>query len=260
MTKLPKCYGIIPARYASTRFPGKPLADILGKPMFWHVYNRAGRCRDLSQIALATDDERIFSSAREHDVPVVMTREDHPSGTDRVLEAAEQLGVPEDAVVVNIQGDEPALEPGMISELLSPFISPETRVTTLVRKTVPTKAENQDVVTVTFAKNGKALYFSRSVIPFPREGVIDVVYEHIGMYAFRMETLKKFVALGPSRLEKIEKLEQLRLLENDIPLHIVITDHQSMDVDRPEDLGAVSRHLAKNDSSKMEAENRRGKI
>ncbi len=249
MTQLPKCYGIIPARYASTRFPGKPLADILGKPMFWHVYNRAGRCRDLTQIALATDDERIFSAARKHDVPVVMTREDHPSGTDRVLEAAEQLSVPEDAVVVNIQGDEPALEPGMISELLSPFKSPETRVTTLVRKTDPAKIKKYDDAMVTFSKSGKALYFSRSVIPFPREGVIDIVYEHIGMYAFRMEALKKFVALGPSRLEKIEKLEQLRLLENDIPVHIVVTDHQSMFVDRPEDIEAVSRYLAKDNSS-----------
>lgn len=245
MTQLPKCFGIIPARYASTRFPGKPLAEILGKPMLWHVYNRARRCPDLAQVVLATDDDRIYSAARAHGVPAVITRKEHPSGTDRVLEAAEQLDVPDDAVVVNIQGDEPALEPKMLSELVRPFASTDTRVTTLVRKADPANAEHQDVVTVTFSKSGRALYFSRSVIPYPREGVIDTVYDHIGMYAFRMDTLRTFVALGPGRLEKIEKLEQLRLLENDIPIHIVITEHKSMDVDRPEDLEGVSRFLAR---------------
>ena len=248
MTQLPECYGIIPARYASTRFPGKPLIDILGKPMFWHVYHRASQCQDLTRVLLATDDQRIFSAAQDHDVPVILTREDHPSGTDRVLEAAEKLSIPKDAVVINIQGDEPALEPKMLSELVRPFKSSDTRVTTLVRKAEPTEADHQDVVTVTFTNSGRALYFSRSVIPFPREGVIEAVYEHIGMYAFRMDTLRTFVALGPGQLERIEKLEQLRLLENDIPIHIVVTEYESMDVDRPEDVDAVSRFLAQQQS------------
>ena len=161
-----------------------------------------------------------------------------------MLEAAEKLNIPEDAVVINIQGDEPALEPKMLSELVQPFKSTDTRVTTLVRKTDPVVADHQDVVTVTFTKSGRALYFSRSVVPYPRKGVIEAVHEHIGMYAFRMDTLRKFVALGPGQLEKIEKLEQLRLLENDIPIHIVITEYESMDVDRPEDVEGVSRFLA----------------
>ena len=244
MTDLPKCYGIIPARYESTRFPGKPLVDIQGKPMFWHVYQRALRCRALARVVLATDDERIFAAAQALEVPVLMTRSDHPSGTDRVLEAAELMTVSENSVILNIQGDEPVLEPLMLDELLGPFSSPETMVTTLVRKAMPDKAENHDVVTVTFSKSGRALYFSRSVIPYPRESVIDAVYEQIGMYGFRMRALKEFVALGPARLEKIEKLEQLRLLENDIPIQIVVTEHTSHDVDRPEDLEMVNRILS----------------
>lgn len=243
MNKLPDCYGIIPARFASSRFPGKPLADILGKPMFWHVHQRACRCEKLTRVVLATDDKRIADAAGAHGVPVVMTRGDHPSGTDRVLDAAEQLQVPADAVVVNIQGDEPALAPQMLSELVQPFTRPETRVTTLVRKTARAEVEGADAVTVTFSRGGRALYFSRAVIPFARDGAGDAVYEHVGMYAFRMEALQAFVALGPSALEKTEKLEQLRLLENDIPVHVVITEHVSADVDRPEDIAAVARIL-----------------
>jgi 3-deoxy-manno-octulosonate cytidylyltransferase (CMP-KDO synthetase) len=248
MKKLPKCYGIIPARYASSRFPGKPLAEILGKPMFWHVYHRACRCRDLYKVVLATDDRRIFSAAKDLDVPVLMTRSDHPSGTDRVLEAAQLLQIPDDTVVVNIQGDEPVLQPKMLTELLQPFAAPDTQVTTMVRKADPAKAENYDEASVTFSKSGRVLYFSRSVIPYPREGVVNTVYLHIGMYAFRMAALKKFVALGPSHLEKMEKLEQLRLLENDIPVHVVVTEYGSAFVDRPEDIEIVSRILAKEDA------------
>ena len=245
MGKLPDCFGIIPARYASSRFPGKPLAKILGKPMFWHVHQRACRCEQLTRVVLATDDKRIATAAESLGVPVVMTRSDHPSGTDRVLEAAEQLQVPADAVVVNIQGDEPVLVPQMLSELVAPFASPETRVTTMVRKTPLDDVADEDAVTVTFSRSGRALYFTRSVIPYPREGTTDAAYEHVGMYAFRMEALKTFVQLGPSRLEKIEKLEQLRLLENDIAVHIVITEHFSAYVDRPEDIAAVARILEK---------------
>jgi 3-deoxy-manno-octulosonate cytidylyltransferase (CMP-KDO synthetase) len=241
---IPACYGIIPARYASTRFPGKPLVDLLGKPMFWHVCTRAARCPHLTQVALATDDRRIFEAARKLSVPVVMTRMDHPSGTDRVLEAAEQLQVPDDAVVVNIQGDEPTLQPAMLTELLAPFEAPDTRVTTLVRSVAPDLAATSDVVSVVFSNSGRALYFSRATIPFQRNGGDKPVYEHVGMYAFRMETLKQFVALGPGILERRESLEQLRLLENDIPIQVVITEHVSEDIDRPEDVEKVRRILA----------------
>ena len=243
MNRLPKCYGIIPARYGSTRFPGKPLAKILGRPMFWHVFERARQCPELSEIVLATDDERIISAAKELDVPVVMTQDDHPSGTDRVLEAAGLLRVPEDAVVVNIQGDEPALEPAMLTELVRPFTAPGVKATTLARKIKRKEAENPDRVKVVSAKDGRALYFSRSPIPHPPDGQWDEFYAHIGLYAFRMNILKEFVALGPSRLETIEKLEQLRLLENGIPIHVVVTHHRSIGVDRPEDIKAVSKIL-----------------
>ena len=243
MNNLPKFYGIIPARYASKRFYGKPLAMILAKPMFWHVYERARKCPELSQVVIATDDDRIASNAKKLNVPVIMTRNDHISGTDRVLEAAEIIGVPEDAVVVNIQGDEPTLDPAMLSELVQPFESYDINVTTLARKISPKEAENPDLVKVVFAEDHKALYFSRSPVPASRDGKEDELYGHIGLYAFRMRILRQFVTLGPSRLEAIEKLEQLRLLENGIPIHVVITNYISIGVDRPEDIKTVSKIL-----------------
>jgi len=133
--------------------------------MFWHVFNRARLCSELTRVLLATDDDRIFLAAEKLDVPVVMTRNDHESGTDRVLEAAESIKVPQDAVVVNIQGDEPAIEPAMISELIVPFKDPDVLVTTPIRKISSEEAENPDIVKVVFTLNKKALYFSRSPIP-----------------------------------------------------------------------------------------------
>ena len=243
MNKHLKCYGIIPARYESTRFPGKPLSEILGKPMFWHVFQRSRQCRELSQVVLATDNNLIFSAAKKLAVPVVMTRDDHLSGTDRVLEAAQIIQVPADAVVVNIQGDEPALNPVMLTELIAPFKDPQVQVTTLARKIDLKEAENPDQVKVVFSKSGRALYFSRFAIPFCRDGENDNFYGHIGLYAFRMKILEQFCAYEPSRLEQTEKLEQLRLLENDIPIQVVKTQYRSMGVDRPEDLEFVTQIL-----------------
>ena len=243
MTNLPKCFGIIPARFGSKRFPGKPLAKILGKPMFWHVYQRASRCPHLSKVVLATDDHRIVFEADNLNVPAILTRDDHPSGTDRVLEAAELMNVPEDAVVVNIQGDEPVLDPDMLTELIHPFVSLSVKVTTLAKKIDAKEAGNPDRVKVVFAKDGRALYFSRSPIPYSPDLQNNEFYGHIGLYAFRMNILRKFVELGPSRLEITEKLEQPRLLDNGIPIHVAITDYPSMGVDRPEDIEAVARIL-----------------
>ncbi|RLB57968.1 MAG: 3-deoxy-manno-octulosonate cytidylyltransferase, partial [Deltaproteobacteria bacterium] len=245
MTNLPKCYGIIPARYGSTRFPGKPLAEILGKPMFWHVFKRASRCPQLSKTILATDDNRIISAAKNLNVPAIKTRNDHLSGTDRVLEAAELLNMPEDAVVVNIQGDEPTLEPDMLTELILPFKSSNVQVTTLAKKIDSKEAENPDRVKLVFSKSGRALYFSRALIPYYHSKQRYGFYGHIGLYAFRMNILKQFVKFGPSELEITEKLEQLRLLENDVPVHVVITQYQSVGVDRPQDIEIVSRILGK---------------
>lgn len=238
-----KAWGIIPARYASSRFPGKPLAEILGRPMFVHVYERARRSPALEGVVLATDSRQIAAAAERYAVPWVMTRPDHPSGTDRVLEAARLLDLDEDAVVVNIQGDEPALHPEMLTGLVAPFARPEVQVATLVSPLTGAEAANPDLVKVVCDRQGRALYFSRAPIPFPRDGQPGTFLRHIGLYAFRMPALERFVALGPGTLEVIEKLEQLRLLENGMAIHVVETRHQSIGVDRPADIAAVVRRL-----------------
>jgi 3-deoxy-manno-octulosonate cytidylyltransferase (CMP-KDO synthetase) len=245
MKKQHKCYGIIPARYASTRFPGKPLADIAGKPMFFRVYERAIKCPELAGVILATDDRRIFSAAKSLAVPAVMTRTDHPSGTDRVLEAAQLMTISDDSIIVNIQGDEPLLNPAMLTELVMPFKSADAEVATLARKISKKEASDINQVKVVFSKTGRALYFSRSPIPCYRDGKGKIFFGHIGLYAFRMNALKRFVDLGPSPLETAEKLEQLRLLENDIPINVVLTKHKSIGVDSPDDILKVSVLLGK---------------
>jgi 3-deoxy-manno-octulosonate cytidylyltransferase (CMP-KDO synthetase) len=245
MTTLPPCYGIIPARYKSHRFPGKPLADILGKPMFFHVYERAASCPLLQKVWLATDDQRIYDAAESLAVPVVMTNPDHPSGSDRIMEAAHILGLEDSAVIVNIQGDEPALDPEMLRQLVEPFADPQIQVTTLARIIDAKQAENTDRVKVVRSVRGYALYFSRSKIPFIRDDdQTDTDYLlHIGIYAYRLSALRTFTNLPPSPLEKIEKLEQLRLLEANIAIYVVLTDYQGFGVDRPEDLQLILAQL-----------------
>jgi 3-deoxy-manno-octulosonate cytidylyltransferase (CMP-KDO synthetase) len=250
--KLPPCHGIIPARYGSTRFPGKALADILGKPMFWHVWSRACRCAELSSVTLATDDARIADAAEKLRVPCVLTSTEHQSGTDRVFEAASLLKLPANSVIVNIQGDEPALMPHMLSALVRPFADSGVRVSTLACKAGADEAARPDKVKLVCSQSGRALYFSRSASPFLRDqppglaqdgpGGMDFLV-HIGLYAFRFETLRAFTGLAPSRLELAEKLEQLRLLENDIPIQVVLTGGRSFGVDRPDDLAEVIRVL-----------------
>ncbi|WP_035041407.1 3-deoxy-manno-octulosonate cytidylyltransferase [Desulfovibrio sp. X2] len=241
---MPPCYGIIPARYASTRFPGKPLVEILGKPMFWHVWARASRCPELRTVVLATDDERIEAAAKKHGVPVVMTRSDHVSGTDRVNEAAALLGVEEEAVVVNIQGDEPALDPAMLSHLVAPFADEAVRAATLAHAIDAERAAVPDQVKVVFTVRRDALYFSRAAVPHPRNADGAGFFGHIGMYAFRRSTLARFTTLPQGELEKRESLEQLRLLENDIPIRVVLVETGTRGVDRPEDLAAVTALLS----------------
>ena len=245
MAELPDIYGVIPARYQSSRFPGKALADIQGKPMFWHVYRRARQCPSFSGIVLATDDQRICSAATALSVPVLMTDPKHPSGTDRVLEAAEKLGVRNEDVVVNIQGDEPLLEPDMLTDLIQPFRDPEVRVTTMAKRITSRAAANPDLVKVVTDKKGRALYFSRSPLPFDRQKTGCAHLGHIGIYGFRMNTLKRFQRLGPSDLEIIESLEQLRLLENGIPIQVVTTSYDGQGVDRPDDLVKILEILSK---------------
>ena len=239
------CYGIIPARYASARFPGKPLADIAGKPMIWHVYKRASRCPALRSVTLATDDERIFRAAEQLGLSCVMTSPDHPSGTDRVYEAARLLRLEDDAVVLNIQGDEPLLDPDALTALLGPFAEHEVQVSTLAMEVDEQRALSPDQVKLVTAADGDALYFSRALIPHIRDAGTGARYlGHIGLYAFRMSALARFVELPPSRLEEMEKLEQLRLVENGIPIRVVRVDRHSPGVDTPEDLRRVNRILA----------------
>lgn len=232
---MPQVLAVIPARYASTRFPGKPLVLINGRPMFWHVYQRAKQCPAVNQVVLATDDDRILTTARDLDVPVLMTSPHHASGTDRVLEAARLLNAAAESVIINVQGDEPALHPEMLTELVAPFADPAVQVTTLGHPIPAEEAQRPDKVKIVRASSGRALYFSRSPIPFGRDATPQYL-GHIGLYAFRFAVLEKFSALGESPLERTEKLEQLRLLEADIPIHVAVTRHSSHGVDRPEDL------------------------
>ncbi len=243
----PPMLGIIPARFASSRFPGKPLAMILGRPMLAHVFERASLCPELSRVVLATDDGRIRDAAEGLGIPVVMTSAEHASGTDRVLEAAEILGASDEHVIVNIQGDEPALEPAMLSELVAPFTDPErgpaTRVATLATAMPPDQAKSPDRVKVVLAQDGNALYFSRAGIPFGRDAEHRDYLLHIGLYAFRLEALRRFAALPRGRLEALEELEQLRFLENGIPVRVSLTARKSQGVDRPEDIDTVTKML-----------------
>lgn len=239
------CYGFIPARFASSRFPGKPLADILGKPMFWHVHSRAARCPEFHKVVVATDDARIEKAARELDVPVVMTSADHASGTDRIREAAERYGLPDNAVVANIQGDEPALNPQMLSELVAPFFTdPEVEATTLAHMIDVHEAARPDRVKVAVSPIGDALYFSRAPIPYSAQPDASF-WGHIGLYAFRMKTLRAITELPPSPLEQREKLEQLRLLENGLKIRVVPTKFSSRGVDRPEDIPHIIEMMQK---------------
>ncbi len=214
--------------------------------MFWHVYHHAISCPELAKVVLATDDQRIKDAASKLNVPVVMTRSDHVSGTDRVLEAARAMDIEPGAVVVNIQGDEPCLNQAMLSQLVAPFADPEVRVATLASPMSTSQALSPDRVKVVLASNGDALYFSRAPIPYPRSNENDSGAGHllhVGLYAFRMEALMVFSGLPQGKLERQEKLEQLRLLEVGIPIRVVITDHTCHGVDRPEDLEQAKKIL-----------------
>lgn len=240
-------HAIIPARYASTRFPGKPLVILRGKPMFWHVWNRASQCTAITSATLATDDERIVEAAKNYNVPCVMTGSNHSSGTDRVYEAASLLSLPEDAIIVNIQGDEPAIDPRALHTLIAAFADTSIKAATLARVISCDVASSFDVVKVVCAANGDALYFSRAFIPHQRSngGMPASVLGHMGIYAFTMHTLQTFVQLPPSSLELLESLEQLRLLENGIPLRVLCTEYPSPGVDSPEDIEKILPFLTK---------------
>lgn len=238
--------GIIPARFRSTRLEGKPLADLAGKPMIQHVYDRARQARSLDDVLVATDDARIEQAVQRFGGKVVITSLTHSTGTDRVAEAACKLAAD---IVVNIQGDEPLLDPLLIEECVGPFQrDPVVQITTVMKRVDRESAyDDPAVVKVVLDLTGRALYFSRSLLPYPRNRTVDFkVYEHIGIYAFRKDCLLRFAQLPPTPLERIEGLEQLRALEHGIPIHVVETRCQceSVSVDTPGDLERVRRILA----------------
>ncbi|MCK5704353.1 MAG: 3-deoxy-manno-octulosonate cytidylyltransferase [Cyclobacteriaceae bacterium] len=241
--------GIIPARYGSTRLEGKPLLDINGKPMIQWVYEKTKLA--LNHVVVATDDERIMTAVKGFGGEAVMTSVAHNTGTNRCLEALQKANKFHDTnfdVVINIQGDEPMLDPEQINTLIRCFDDPIAELATLVIPvTDPADLDNDSEVFVTFDKNMKALYFSRAVIPvihdLERKDWINhtTFYKHLGLYGYTSEALKKFASLPQSNLEKLEKLEQLRWIENGGDIKIGITEHQSIPVDTQEDLERIRK-------------------
>lgn len=229
--------GVVPARYASSRFPGKALAVLAGKPMIQHVYERACQSRYLSEVIIATDDERIFAASRRFGAPVRMTRPEHPSGTDRVAEVA---SVDKAAIVVNIQGDEPLIDAAAIdAATLSLIQDAEIPMGTLKKRIEdPREVANPNVVKVVTDLAGNAVYFSRSPIPYVRDE-ITVYYKHIGLYVYRRDFLLAYSNLPIGPLEQAERLEQLRALENGHAIRVVETEYDSLGVDTPDDLERV---------------------
>ncbi len=230
-----KIIGIIPARYASTRFPGKPLVDIGGKTMIQRVYEQAKKSERLTAVVVATDDDRIFDHVLEFGGEAVMTSTKHNNGTERCNEVAQ---VVECDIVINIQGDEPFINPTQIDQLADCFNDDRIDIATLVKKeTDLSLIELPNIVKVVFNKNNEAMYFSRSVIPFVRNTEAGAVfYKHIGLYGYRKAVLQELVTLPAGQLEQTEMLEQLRWLENGYKIKLSFTEFESISVDVPNDL------------------------
>ncbi len=239
---------IIPARYESNRFRGKPLAKIAGKPMIQHVVERARKVELLSRVIVATDDQRIADCVASFGGEYVITRSDHVSGSDRLAEAAKLVGISEHDVVVNIQGDQPLFPAEIVEQVARPLLDdPALPMSTLIYKIIrEEEITDPNHVKTVFDRDNHALYFSRSPIPFqrnPEELVSPTYYKHLGFYAYRKGFLLTFVALPEGEWEHFEKLEQLRALEYGYKIKVVLTEHDSIEVDTPEDLLRVEEFL-----------------
>lgn len=235
-----KAICVIPARYHSTRLPGKPLKDICGKPMICRVYERAKLSKSVAEVIVATDDERIFDAVEKNNGNAIMTRADHKTGTDRLAEVAEKISDAD--LIINVQGDEPLIEPSLIDELVAEFVADENlqMATVATELTDAAEIQNPNNVKVIFDKNNDALYFSRSQIPYPRNDGIAKTYKHIGIYAYRRNFLLHYAKMDSTPLEQTESLEQLRALENGYKIRVIISDCKFVGVDTEEDLKLVN--------------------
>lgn len=242
MSKL-KTAAVIPARYASSRFPGKALAEIMGQPMIVRVLKAAEKCELIDQVYVATDDVRIKSRVEEAGGSAIMTSAQHQSGTDRIAEAAAEI---EADLIVNIQGDEPLIKADSIARALKPFTEEaELKMSTLKRKITAREAENPDLVKVITDQNDYALYFSRSPVPYYRSAdpEAQIYYQHIGLYVYRRDFLLQYAGMEQTPLEKAESLEQLRALENGFQIKVLETEAKLIGVDRREDIELVEAEL-----------------
>jgi 3-deoxy-manno-octulosonate cytidylyltransferase (CMP-KDO synthetase) len=234
--------GVIPARLASSRLPRKVLREIAGRPMIWHVWDRARRAPALDEVLVATDSDEVADACARLGIPALLTSPAHPSGTDRVWEVSRQRAAD---VYVNIQGDEPLVTAGHLELLVAPFRQrPDTQVSTLCIRATPEEVPRPSVNKVVRDAEGRALYFSKYPIPYDRDGLQPIRYKHVGLYAYRGEALERFHGLPPSPLERAECLEQLRFLENGIPIVVMETEEPTIGVDTEEDLRAVQAILA----------------
>jgi len=229
--------GAIPARYGSTRLPGKPLLPIAGRPMIEHVYTRVARARGLERVVVLTDDERIARAVEEFGGEWEMTPADCASGTDRIAWAARRWGA---AAVINIQGDEPLIDPEGVSRVAEHLAAnPEDPIVTLATPAAPEEMGDPSAVKVVLARDGAALYFSRAPIPYPRQEGGAAPLKHLGIYGYQRQALLQLAGLPPSPLERSESLEQLRALENGILIRVLVVDRGSFGVDTAEDLEKV---------------------
>ncbi|MCF8262646.1 MAG: 3-deoxy-manno-octulosonate cytidylyltransferase [Melioribacteraceae bacterium] len=244
--------GIIPARFASSRLMGKPLADIGGKPMIQHTFESAKKSKLINKVAIAVDDQKVLDRVNEFGAHGVLTPSELPSGTDRIAYALKSFEQAE--IIVNIQGDEPFINGRMIDQAIEPLLFDKSvQVSTLAKRiTSVDELKSPSVVKVVFDYNNFALYFSRSPIPFVREAKSNLekiqkaeIFKHVGLYVYRREALLRFAKLSPTDLEQIEKLEQLRMLENGFKIKIVETELESLSVDTPEDLELARKYYQK---------------
>lgn len=248
--------GVIPFRWQSSRFPGKALVNILGKSLIQRTYENSTQSKLLDRVVIATDDQRIFNHAQDFGAEVFMTSSSCPTGTDRTCEVIDRH-FPQAEIVVNIQGDEPCLNPDVLDALIVKLQeTPEALVTTPVAKiTDPRDIFSPSAVKCVFDQNGRALYFSRAPIPFPQTAnKIHDYYRHLGVYCFRKPFLLELATIKPTRLQEIEDLEQLKILERGLPIHVCLVEDQAIGVDTPEDLKRIEEILCQKESTSLSQE------